>query len=54
MFVQDILRDAGVAITPGIDFGKHRAEQHVRFAYTRSVDVLEQAVQRLDLFLKNR
>ena len=53
LFVQDILRDAGVAITPGIDFGTHRAEQHVRFAYTRSVDVLEQAVQRLSVFLKN-
>ena len=53
-FVQDILRDAGVAITPGLDFGEHRAKQHVRFAYTRSVDVLEQAVQRLSVFLKNR
>lgn len=52
-FVQRILRDAGVAITPGIDFGAHKANQHVRFAYTRSVDVLEQAMQRLSLFLKN-
>jgi aspartate/methionine/tyrosine aminotransferase len=53
LFVQTILRDAGVAITPGIDFGSHKAEQHVRFAYTRSVEVLEQAVQRLSVFLKN-
>ena len=51
LFVQNILRDAGVALTPGIDFGQHRAAQHVRFAYTRSVDVLEQAVQRLSGFL---
>jgi len=53
VFVQNILRDAGVAITPGIDFGAHSAKHHVRFAYTRSVDVLEQAVQRLSVFLKN-
>lgn len=53
-FVQNILQEAGVAVTPGIDFGQHRAAQHVRFAYTRSVDVLEQAVQRLSVFLKNR
>lgn len=51
-FVHSMLRDVGVAVTPGIDFGKHRAAQHVRFAYTRSVDVLQQAVQRMSVFLK--
>ena len=29
-----LLEEAGVAITPGIDFGTHRASEHVRFAYT--------------------
>ena len=33
-FCRDVLEGAGVAFTPGIDFGAHRAEQHVRFAYT--------------------
>ena len=51
-FVHNLLRDAGVAVTPGIDFGAHRAAQHVRFAYTRSVDVLEQGVQRLSHYLR--
>lgn len=54
LFVQEILQQVGVAITPGADFGRHRAQHHVRFAYTRSVDVLEQAVQRLRVFLNNR
>ncbi|HDZ55761.1 MAG TPA: pyridoxal phosphate-dependent aminotransferase [Pseudomonas xinjiangensis] len=36
-----------VAITPGLDFGHHRADQHVRFAYTTSLERLEQAVDRL-------
>lgn len=42
-----VLEEAGVAITPGVDFGKHRAEQHVRFAYTRSMGELEEGVSRL-------
>ena len=52
-FVYDVLKHAGVAITPGIDFGAYQSKQHVRFAYTRSVDVLEQAVSRLSSYLKN-
>ena len=50
-FVHELLEKAGVAITPGVDFGAHRARRHVRFAYTRSIDVLEQGVQRLADFL---
>lgn len=42
-----VLEEAGVAITPGVDFGMHRAEQHVRFAYTRSMGELEEGVSRL-------
>jgi len=36
-----------VAITPGIDFGLHRPERHVRFAYTTSLENLEEGVRRL-------
>jgi aspartate/methionine/tyrosine aminotransferase len=42
-----LLNDSGVAITPGIDFGMHEAEAHVRFAYTSSVRDLEEGVERL-------
>ncbi|HIA08337.1 MAG TPA: pyridoxal phosphate-dependent aminotransferase [Chromatiaceae bacterium] len=50
-FTLDLLRNAGVAITPGIDFGSHRASEHVRFAYTTDIDRLRQGVQRLSRYL---
>lgn len=36
-----------VAVTPGVDFGRHLADRHVRFAYTQSLPRLEEAVARL-------
>lgn len=42
-----VLEEAGVAITPGIDFGTNRPEHHVRFAYTRAMDELREGVERL-------
>lgn len=36
-----------VAVTPGIDFGRHLADRHVRFAYTQSLPRLEEAVARI-------
>lgn len=44
---QDMLDKTGVVFTPGVDFGKYQANTHVRFAYTTSVERLEQAVERL-------
>lgn len=46
-FCRHMLETEFVAITPGIDFGRHRAEQHVRFAYTQDLPRLEQAVGRI-------
>lgn len=51
-FVHDLLEQAGVAVTPGIDFGENRASQHVRFAYTTSLDKLKVGVERIKAFLK--
>ncbi|HSH28670.1 MAG TPA: pyridoxal phosphate-dependent aminotransferase [Thiohalobacter sp.] len=48
---QRLLEEAGVAVTPGIDFGDHRAGEHVRFAYTTSLEMLEEGVARLRRFL---
>lgn len=42
-----LLQHAHVAITPGLDFGQHRAREHVRFAYTVTVPRLEQMAERL-------
>ena len=36
-----------VAFTPGLDFGTHRAHQHVRLAYTQEIPRLQQAVERI-------
>lgn len=41
------LQKAGVAVTPGNDFGHHQAEQHLRFAYTTNEKRLIEAVERI-------
>jgi len=50
-FSQRLLEQAGVAVTPGIDFGSYRSRQHVRFAYTTSLAHLEEGMRRLKDFL---
>ncbi|MGH8743862.1 MAG: pyridoxal phosphate-dependent aminotransferase [Burkholderiales bacterium] len=50
-FSRELLERAGVAVTPGIDFGSHQAARHVRFAYTTSLENLREGVRRLDAFL---
>ena len=50
-FCRDVLEGAGVAFTPGVDFGVHRARQHVRMAYTIEQRKLEEGVARLRAFL---
>jgi aspartate/methionine/tyrosine aminotransferase len=42
-----VLEEAGVAVTPGTDFGTHEARRYIRFAYTRAMDDLEEGVRRL-------
>ena len=46
----ELLNTTGVAVTPGIDFGRNFPERYIRFAYTRDIKILEQAVQRLAAF----
>ncbi len=46
-FCAHFLETEHVAFTPGVDFGRHRARQHVRIAYTQSLPRLEQAVERI-------
>ena len=46
-FCRDALAHAGVAITPGLDFGTHRASDHVRFAYTIARAKIEDGIARL-------
>ncbi|MFQ5488585.1 MAG: pyridoxal phosphate-dependent aminotransferase [Gammaproteobacteria bacterium] len=50
-FCRRLLEEAGVAVTPGCDFGRYRAAQHVRFAYTTGMEQLQEGVRRLEDFL---
>ena len=46
-FCRHFLETEHVAFTPGLDFGRHLAAHHVRFAYTQNLARLEEAVGRI-------
>jgi len=48
---EDLLENAGVAITPGKDFGVSNASSHVRFAYTTSLAQLELGINKIRTYL---
>ena len=50
-FSLELLEREAVAATPGIDFGANGTQRFVRFAYTRSLEELEEAVTRIARFL---
>ena len=51
---RSILTEAGVAVTPGKDFGRNAPEKHIRIAYTQTVARLEEAVARIAKLLKGK
>lgn len=51
-FSLELLEKAGVAVTPGIDFGVNNPERYLRFAYTTSIEQIKLGLQRIGLFLK--
>jgi (5-formylfuran-3-yl)methyl phosphate transaminase len=52
-FAEEILKNAKVSVTPGIDFGQN-AEGHIRFSYSNSIENIKEGMNRLESFLKNR
>ena len=50
-FAQALLEQCGVAITPGLDFGNHRAKEHVRFSYANDMEKLKSGVRALASFI---
>jgi len=50
-FCHQLLQQSHVAITPGIDFGEHQANLHVRLAYTQNIEKLQLALDRIAVFL---
>jgi aspartate/methionine/tyrosine aminotransferase len=50
-FAFDILQNAKVGCTPGIDFGSN-AEGYLRFSYANSIENIREAMLRLEAYLK--
>ena len=48
---EDLLMKAGVAVTPGRDFGKNASERYMRITYTTSMENLREGVVRIERFL---
>jgi aspartate/methionine/tyrosine aminotransferase len=53
LFAMELLEQVGVAITPGKDFSTLDAKRWVRFAYTISLEKLQDGVERLAQFLQS-
>jgi aspartate/methionine/tyrosine aminotransferase len=49
----DILDTAGVAVTPGIDFGEH-GEGYLRISYANSLENVVEGIRRLSRYLERR
>ncbi len=52
-FAKRILAEAGVAVTPGLDFDKSRGAGTLRLSYARATADIEEGVARLGHFLNN-
>ncbi len=49
-----LIEDAGVAATPGLDFGANDPARHMRFAYTVGVEKLAAGLARMEAFFARR
>jgi aspartate/methionine/tyrosine aminotransferase len=49
-----LLTEAGVAVTPGRDFGANEPERHLRIAYTQPIARLQEAVDRIGTYLAKK
>ena len=53
-FCKRVLEEAGVAITPGLDFDQNRGSNTIRFSYARSTENIIEGARRIKEFmLKN-
>ncbi len=53
-FAKQMLDEAGVAATPGIDFDPRHGHQYLRFCYAGSAPEMHEAVERIGDWLKRR
>ena len=49
-----LLHEAGVAVTPGLDFGSNKSNQYVRFSYANTVENLRQGMRRIQHAMRNQ
>ena len=54
VFAREILDEAGVAVTPGLDFDKDRGGVTLRFSYARTTADIEEGLARLKTFMQSR
>ena len=53
-FAAEILQEAGVAVTPGLDFDPARGHGTIRFSYARSTQDIREGLRRLEVFMAAR
>ncbi len=53
-FAAQILEEAGVAVTPGLDFDPARGAGYLRFSYARSTEDIREGLARLERFMAQR
>jgi aspartate/methionine/tyrosine aminotransferase len=51
-FTRDVLEATGVVMTPGLDFGTRDVQRYIRVSYATSMENLQEAVRRLETYLK--
>ncbi|MDG1430047.1 MAG: aminotransferase class I/II-fold pyridoxal phosphate-dependent enzyme [Paracoccaceae bacterium] len=51
-FCKRILDEAGIAVTPGLDFDKERGGGTLRFSYAQSTEDIREGLKRLEVFME--
>jgi aspartate/methionine/tyrosine aminotransferase len=52
-FALALLEEAGVAVTPGRDFGSHQPDRYLRLCYTASIPRLREGLARMAHYLRS-
>jgi aspartate/methionine/tyrosine aminotransferase len=53
-FAREILQEAGVAVTPGLDFDTQRGAGSLRFSYAGSSEDIQEGLHRLTQFMQKK
>ena len=51
-FAFELLRETGVCVVPGRDFGRAQTSRYVRLSYANGLELLEEAVSRMEKYLR--